>query len=104
MTVVIVQTPRLNLSPDRLFAMGKYNKLLLQILRGTSDANISFNDLCNLLINIGFEERTRGSHHMFRKENILEKINLQRDGNKAKVYQIRQVRTIILKYSLGEEI
>ena len=84
--------------------MGKYDKLLSQILRGTSDANISFDDLCNLLINLGFEERTRGSHHMFRKTGIFEKINLQRDGSKAKVYQVRQVRNIIPKYNLGEEI
>lgn len=40
---------------------------------------------------------------MFRKEGILEKINLQREGNKAKVYQVRQVRNIILKYELGEK-
>ena len=38
------------------------------------------------------------------KENIIEKINLQRDGSKAKVYQVRQVRNIILKYKLGERI
>ncbi len=104
MTVVLVRNPHLSLFPDRLLAMGKYNKLLLQILRGTSDVNISFDDLCNLLISMGFEERTRGSHHIFRKEKIVEKINLQRDGSKAKVYQIRQVRNIILKYNLGEEI
>jgi len=41
---------------------------------------------------------------MFRKAGIIEKINLQRDGNKAKVYQVRQVRAIILKYKLGGEI
>jgi hypothetical protein len=29
------------------------------------------------------------------------KINLQRDDSKAKVYQVRQVRGIILKYKLG---
>ncbi len=81
--------------------MSKYEKLMLRILRGSSDANISFDDLCNLLMQVGFEKRTRGSHHMFRKEGILEKINLQRDGNKAKVYQVRQVRNIILKYELG---
>jgi len=40
---------------------------------------------------------------MFRKQGIEEKINLQRDGNKAKVYQVRQVRGIILKYKLGGE-
>jgi len=84
--------------------MGKYDKLLVQILRGTSDANISFDDLCKLLITLGFDERTRGSHHIFRKAGILGKINLQRDGSKAKMYQVRQVRNIILKYNLGEEI
>ncbi len=84
--------------------MGKHEKVLLQILRGSSDANISFNDLFNLLKKIGFEERVRGSHHIFRKKGIIEKINLQRDGSKAKVYQIRQVRNIILKYNLGEEL
>jgi hypothetical protein len=30
-------------------------------------------------------------------------INLQREGSKAKVYQVRQVRAIILKYNLGGE-
>ena len=81
--------------------MSKYDKLLLQILRGNSDANISFDDLCQLLRRMGFEERTRGSHHLFRKSGVDEKINLQREGNKAKVYQVRQVRTVILKYKLG---
>jgi hypothetical protein len=35
---------------------------------------------------------------------IVEKINLQREGNKAKVYQVRQVRAVILKYKLGGEV
>ena len=83
--------------------MGKYEKLLLQILRGTSDANISFDDLCQLLHRLGFEERTRGSHHIFRKQGIEEKINLQRGDGKVKVYQVRQVRAVIVKYKLGEE-
>ncbi len=83
--------------------MGKYEKFLLRILQGTSDANISFDELRQLLLHLGFEERTRGSHHVFRKEGIEEKINLQRDRNKAKVYQVRQVRGIILKYKLGGE-
>lgn len=38
---------------------------------------------------------------MFRKADVEEKVNLQRDDNKAKVYQVRQVRAIILKYKLG---
>ena len=81
--------------------MAKYEELLLRILRGTSDANISFNDLRQLLRRLGFEERIRGSHHMFRKAGVEEKINLQREGNKAKVYQVRQVRGVIIKYELG---
>jgi hypothetical protein len=84
--------------------MSKYDRLLFQILRGTSDANISFEDLRHLLKNMGFEERIRGSHHMFRRLGIIEKINLQREGNKAKVYQVRQVRAVILKYKLGGEV
>ena len=84
--------------------MDKYEKLLHQILIGRSDASIRFNDLCNLLLRFGFELRTNGSHHIFRKSGIEEKINLQKDGCMAKPYQIRQVRNIILKYRLGDRI
>ncbi len=84
--------------------MSKYDKLLFQILRGTSDANVAFNDLRHLLTSMGFEERIRGSHHMFRRAGIVEKINLQSEGSKAKVYQVRQVRAVILKYKLGGEV
>jgi len=84
--------------------LSKYDKLLTQILHGRSDANIPFDDLCHLLRRLGFEERVRSSHHIFRKDGIEEKINMQRDGSKAKVYQVRQVRSIILKYNLGGEI
>ena len=83
--------------------MGKFDKLLLKILRGTSDANIQFSDLRQLLLRLGFEERIRGSHHVFRKSGIEEKINIQKDGNKAKPYQIGQVRNVIVKYRLGGE-
>lgn len=85
--------------------MGKYEKLLNQILRGSSDSNIAFDDLCQLLCRLGFEERVRGSHHNFRKPGIEEKINLQRDKGKAKTYQVRQVRTILVENDLiGEEL
>ncbi|OLE54901.1 MAG: toxin HicA [Acidobacteria bacterium 13_1_20CM_3_53_8] len=83
--------------------MSKHDKLLLQILQGRSDTNIPFEDLRRLLLHLGFEERIRGSHHIFRKSGIEEKINLQRDDGKAKVYQVRQVRNILLKYKLGGE-
>ncbi len=83
--------------------MGKYEKLLMQVLRGSSDANIAFDDLCQLLRRLGFEENTRGSHHNFRKQGVEQKVNLQKDGSKAKAYQVRQVRTVIVDNKLGEE-
>ena len=81
--------------------MGKQEKLLIQILKSQSDANINFQDLVGLMQRFGFDKRVSGGHHIFRKEGVLEKINLQKEGNKAKPYQVRQVRNIILKYKLG---
>ena len=80
--------------------MGSLDKLILKILSGVSDANIGFDDLCNILINLGFDLRIKGSHHVFRKSGVEEKINLQKDGAKAKPYQVRQVRNILVKYKL----
>lgn len=80
--------------------MSKYDRLIQQILSGQSDANVGFNDLCHLLQRLGFDMRASGSHHIFRRQGIEERINLQRDGNKAKPYQVRQVRNIILKYKM----
>ncbi len=80
--------------------MGKHEKVMSRVLLGAADANIAFDDLRGLLLHLGFEERTRGSHHLYRKEGIAEKLNLQRSGNKAKPYQVRQVRDILLKYRL----
>jgi predicted RNA binding protein YcfA (HicA-like mRNA interferase family) len=77
--------------------VGKYEELRLRILQGKADANVDFDELCWLLQCLGFEERTRGSHHIFRKHGVRELINLQRDGSKAKVYQVRQVRQVILR-------
>ncbi len=83
--------------------MGKYGKVRQKILSGTADENISFSDLRQLLIRLGFNERIRGDHSIFTKEGIEEIINLQPKGAKAKAYQIKQVRGIMLKYRLGEQ-
>jgi hypothetical protein len=77
-------------------------RTLRRVLGGTSDSGIRFDDLCNLLENLGFERRIHGSHHVFRKSGVEEKINLQPDGNNAKPYQVRQVRNVLIKYHLGE--
>lgn len=83
--------------------MDKHEKLLIQILRGTSDTNISFEGLCGLLKYLGFEERIKGSHHIFIKADVEEILNLQPKGGKSKPYQVKQVRNIILKYKLGDK-
>ncbi len=83
--------------------MSKLEKLLLKLLSGTSDNNIGFDELRTLLLAIGFTERTTGgSHRIFTKENIPEILNIQPNGTKAKVYQVKQVRAIILKYKLSK--
>ena len=78
-------------------------KALEKILRGTSDANVSFEELRRVLQNLGFAERIRGSHHIFFREGVVEILNLQPKGNKAKPYQVKQVRHVILKYRMGGE-
>ncbi len=83
--------------------MSKLDKILEKILRGTSDANIDFEDLRQLLNNLGFDERIRGSHHIYAKSDVAEIINLQSKGSKAKPYQVKQVRNLILKYKLAGE-
>lgn len=83
--------------------MGTYEKLLSKILRGTSDADIPFEAMCHLLERLGFACRIRGDHHIFTKENVEEILNLQPKGPKAKVYQVKQVREMLLRYRLVPE-
>ena len=82
--------------------MGKAEKMPAQVLGGKADASIAFSDLVRLLQRLGFAMRVSGSHHVFRMAGVEEKINLQRDGGKAKPYQVKQVRNVILKYRLGD--
>ena len=64
--------------------MGKHQQLLLTILQGRSDSNIDF-------------ERAAV------KSGIEEMLSLQRDGSKAKPYQVGQVRSVLLRHRLGVE-
>ena len=78
---------------------------LAKVLAGLSDKNIRFDDLRKLVLSLGFDERIKGDHHIYTKGGIPEILNLQplRDGM-AKPYQVKQVRSIILKHKLGKEI
>jgi predicted RNA binding protein YcfA (HicA-like mRNA interferase family) len=70
--------------------MSQHDKILLKILSGLSDTDISFSELCNVLKYLSFEERINGSHHIFYKDGIKEILNLQPKDSKAKPYQIKQ--------------
>ncbi len=64
-------------------------------------AHIRFGDLRKLLESLGFEERIRGSHHIFTRDGVEEVLNLQPKGGQAKPYQVKQVRNVILDYRLA---
>jgi hypothetical protein len=81
--------------------MSKYDKLLLKILAGRADTNITFAELTLLLQRLGFEVRIRGDHHIFTRYDVSEIINLQPKGAMAKPYQVKQVRDLIIRYQLG---
>ena len=83
--------------------MVRQDKLIEPILRGRSDANIPFGELCRLLNVLGFEKRIRGSRHIFVKSGVMEILNLQPKGAQARAYQVKQVRGVLLKHQLGGE-
>ena len=79
-------------------------KILEKVLAGTSDKNIDFSDLRKLVRSFGFNERIKGDHLIYSKTGVSEIINLQTiTGGKAKPYQVKQVRNLILRYKLNKE-
>lgn len=78
------------------------DSVLLQVLRGSSDANIRFGDLRGLLLRLGFAERIKGSHHIFTYEGVAEILNLQPKNSFAKPYQVKQVRKVLVQYKLAK--
>ena len=86
---------------DNYKCMGKLENVLAAILRGTSDNNITFSELRYVLEALGFEVHVKGDHFIYTKQSIAEIVNIQPLGSKAKAYQVKQVRTLILKYQLA---
>lgn len=80
--------------------MATLEKLFYSIMSGTQDRNIKFSDMQKILEVLGFQCRIKGDHFIYWRDGIDEIINIQPDGNKAKPYQVKQVRNIILKYGL----
>ena len=83
--------------------MKKTDKTLQRLLSGRGDHNIDFSDLIALLVAEGFiERRGKGSHVIFTKPGVAERITLQPDGSKAKAYQVRQIRVILTRLAKPE--
>ena len=80
--------------------MAQHDKIIDRIMSGKSDGNIKFFDLRGVLDRLGFDERIRGDHFIYTRDGVEEIINLQPVGSKAKAYQIKQLRNLILKYKL----
>ena len=75
-----------------------------RMLSGTADTAISFRELRQLLLKLGFSERIKGDHHIYSRADVEEILNLQPSGGAAKPYQVRQVRGVVLRYRLGDSI
>lgn len=80
--------------------MATIEKLMQSIMCGTQDCNIKFADLQKILDVLGFQCRIKGDHFIYWKDGVVEIINIQPDGNKAKPYQVKQIRGLILRYKL----
>jgi HicA toxin of bacterial toxin-antitoxin, len=80
--------------------MSQLQKLLLSVLSGQGDQSIAFADLVKLLSRLEFDMRIKGSHHIFTLHGVEEITNIQPNGSRAKPYQVKQVRELIVKYKL----
>jgi len=62
-----------------------------------------FGAIRSLILSLGFEERIKGDHFIYSREDVAEIINIQPgSGGKAKPYQVKQIRGIITRYGLSE--
>lgn len=79
-------------------------RLLERVLRGDV-ANVDFGDAQRLLEGLGFQElRVTGSHHVYGRPGMAQQLNLQERRGKAKPYQLRQLASLVRRYSLSLEV
>jgi hypothetical protein len=66
--------------------------------------NVKFSDLLQVCIKYFGNPRTRGSHHIFKTPWQGDpRINIQKDGNMAKAYQVRMVQKALEKLTVSKE-
>jgi len=83
--------------------VGRRGKFCEKLMAGQSDATIDFDQLCELLRWLGFDEHVHGDHHVFSMIGMIERINLQPKGRHAKGYQVRQVRDMLRSQGMHVE-
>ena len=71
--------------------MARADKTYQKVMTGKSDNNIDFKEFRYMIKCLGFRERIKGDHHFFSQTGIVERINIQPSGNKAKPYQVKQI-------------
>lgn len=75
-------------------------KVYQAVLSGQSDYNIKFVEFISLMEGLGFKKiRQNGSHILFQHPMGC-MMNIQKDGSKAKGYQVAQLRKLIKEYGL----
>lgn len=71
--------------------MSKLQKLIEKILEGRT---VSYDEAEKLLIQLGFKIRTKGSHHVFFKDNYLKNVSIKR-RSQLLTYQIRELKEVL---------
>ncbi|MFR5600913.1 MAG: type II toxin-antitoxin system HicA family toxin [Lachnospiraceae bacterium] len=80
--------------------MSTKDKIFQDIMCGSKDKQIRFSELQKILELLGFQHRIKGDHFIYYKNGVEEIINIQPEGNKAKAYQVKQIRNVIIKYKM----
>jgi len=75
-------------------------KVYDKVMSGNSDNNIRFTDLRTLLESLDFGCRIKGDHFIYYRSDMLEIINIQPNGNKAKGCEVKQIRLLFKKYNI----
>jgi predicted RNA binding protein YcfA (HicA-like mRNA interferase family) len=82
--------------------MAKIDRLLAQVIEGRGV--IKFRELERLLRALGFDlVRTSGGHRIYIHPAVPRPLSIQRVGNDAKPYQLRQFRDMIQEYGVKLE-
>lgn len=85
--------------------MSKALKSLDRLLRGTSDANFSFDELRRVLLRLGFQEHAPGggsSHRTFSHPEVRDILTVPKHKPLKPVY-VKKARTIITENGLAAD-